>query len=143
MNPKVHAFFGAIFSLIIYLLFPNIGYNILIVFFSTFMFDIDHLPLALNMSRTLNPFKAYSYFVKVIEDKELFDKYKPNYYLCIFHTIEFYLLMLALCFFNVFFIYVFIGLMFHQFIDLFNKVKKQNQSIILRLLKLNFINIQS
>lgn len=143
MNPKTHFILGAIFSFIIYLIFPNIGYNILIVFFSTFMSDIDHIPSAIKMSKTLNPFKAYNYFVKVIEDKQLFEKYKPNYYLCVFHTIEFHLLMLALCFYNSFFIYVFIGLMFHQFIDLFNKIKKQNQSIILRLLKLNFINMQS
>jgi len=111
MYPSRHVFFGAIFCLVILLIFPDISFFYLsLIFFSSFLIDFDHFLAGAYKKKTLNFFAIYKFYTK----KDFLGSEK---HLHIFHTVEFLFLILFLGLFFPFFLFIFIGMLFHSFLD--------------------------
>ena len=110
MLPKWHILFGAIFSLILYF-FLNISlFNSSIVFLASVLIDVDHYLLYIYRRKNFSLKNAY------LIHKKTSKNHKPMLHL--FHTIEFLILILIFSFFNSFFLFILIGMLFHSFFDL-------------------------
>jgi hypothetical protein len=122
MLPRWHIFFGAIFTLIVYFLFPqtNLIYLVL-MFLSSFLIDFDHYVSAgLNTGKVLTISEALEYYkkdgVRANHEKKRGIKRRGDFH--VFHTIEFHLMVLLLSLVWVGFFYIFLGMIFHSLFDL-------------------------
>jgi hypothetical protein len=106
MYTKPHLIYAILFCLI---LLPFINWWILILFSAAFFIDVDHYFYYIIKFKDLSLKKAYRYF---INNPELKDLIFP------FHTIEFYLLLLILATFNIFFVFILLGVSFHLILDI-------------------------
>ena len=115
MKPLFHIIFSLIASLILFFLNLKPLFNFLF-FLSAVLIDADHYLFYIIRKRDLNLMRAYKYFKKT----------RISVY--IFHTIEFFLLLLILSLFFNFFWLIFFGCLFHMILDLiyelFQKDKK-------------------
>ena len=108
MLPKAHIFYGAIFSIILYLIGLS-PFNSILIFLSSFLIDFDHYLWYVLKKKDFNLKKAF-YFLKEMEKK------KPM--MMVFHTFEFILLILILSFFFNPFLFILMGMLFHSLLDL-------------------------
>ena len=139
MFPKYHIIFSVIISIFLYFLNLDLLF-VLLFFFSSILIDVDHYFLYIIKKKSFNPIKAYKYFKNKLNGKN--KKYqKPRIQLFIFHTIEFFILLLILSFFFNFLWPILFGCLFHESVDLIyalfkkhRKYKKAN-SIILYIKK--------
>ncbi len=126
MLPKWHILIGFIFTFIIWIFAPGLHWIYLaLIFLSSFLIDFDHYMCAVGDTGSFNLFKAGKYY-KIIEIKEKEERSKGirrrgNFHL--FHTVEFHVLigLLGILWLPLF--YVFIGMVFHSLIDLFDLLK--------------------
>ncbi len=114
MLPKYHILYGAIFGIVI---IPFIGIlNSTIVFLASFLIDSDHYLRYVCVTRDFSIINSIRYF---------YDKSKKRLHeLYIFHTVEFWLLLLLLGVYSEIFIYILLGILYHMafdFIDMFKK----------------------
>jgi hypothetical protein len=120
MLPKMHILSGAIFSLIIWAIFPATHWAyIILLFIGSFMMDFDHYMCAVYKTGKISLLNALEYYRKwVIQKKEEAKRgvFKKGHF-HIFHTIEFHILFLILSFMWVPFAYVFVGMIFHSILD--------------------------
>jgi len=120
MLPKSHILSGAVFSVIIYLIFPITPFQFTLIFLSSFLIDFDHYLFYAFNEKNLSLKKAYKWFVKKREKwiklplKEKKQYKKP---LFIFHGIELWIILFALSSININFIYILIGIGFHMVLD--------------------------
>jgi len=116
MNPYKHILFGLIFSLI---LIPFIGQWSIVLFLSTFLFDIDHYFYYAFTRKDYSLSKSIKFFINSEREKRKSKKSNGGvkYFLCIFHTYEFILLMIILSLFFEIFAVITLGLLFHLFLD--------------------------
>ncbi len=113
MLPKHHIILGDFLALVVYLIFPEIGLlGFLLIFLSSFLFDVDHYIVYVLKKKEFSLNKAYYYFEEKIHKKENWD------YLLIFHNIEFFIFLFILALFFQFFLFLLIGLLFHFLLDL-------------------------
>ncbi len=119
MLPKFHILFGFLASLIFYFFFPEIPLNLIVLFFiSSFIFDVDHYIYFIFTKRSFNFFKAYKYFRYDLREIAIRNKIKKiNYLILPFHLIEFILLLGIFSFYFISIKFIFLGLIFHMFID--------------------------
>lgn len=121
MLPRTHILFGAIFTLVIYFIYPGINLLYLsLLWLSSFLIDFDHYIVAANKTRSLSLFKALHYF-KVYcekEKKDIAKGIKKKGHFMIFHTFEFHILVLLLAFLWQGFFFVFLGMVFHSILDI-------------------------
>ena len=121
MYPKQHLFFGALFSLILLFFFPQIGFlGFITIILSTFLIDADHYIYYVFKKDNLNIKKAYFWFIKRTKKRKKLSKKERRKYkedILIFHGIEFLVLLIFLLFLNRIFLFVFIGVLFHFFLD--------------------------
>jgi hypothetical protein len=113
MLPKWHFLLGIIFCILLYLLFPSIGYiNLLIVFFSSFFIDVDHYFYYALRKKDWNLKRAIDWHYKL-------PKYhKPMFH--IFHSIEFIIFLFILSFHSTILFFILLGIVFHSLIDIFD-----------------------
>lgn len=114
MLPKYHIMYGSIFGIV---LVPFIGlFNATIVFLASFLIDADHYFRYVYVEKDISVMNSIRYF---------YDKSKKRFHeLYIFHTVEFWLLLLLLGFYSPVFIYILLGMLYHMvfdFIDMFKK----------------------
>jgi len=65
MNPLKHLFFGTIFSLVCFLIFPEIGLiGFLIIISSSFLIDVDHYLYYFYKKKDFSLKNAYNWFIK-------------------------------------------------------------------------------
>ena len=128
MKPPFHIIFSLIASLILF--FLNLEPLLILLFFlSAVLIDADHYFFYIIRKKDLNFMRAYKYFKK------------PRISVYIFHTIEFFLLLLILSLFFNFFWPIFFGCLFHIILDLTyeltqkHKKYKRIYSLVLYLLK--------
>jgi len=121
MLPKWHILLGFIFSFILFLFLPTIQLlGFFTIFLSSFLIDIDHYLYYFKRKRDLNLGRAFKWFLELeqvynsIPREKLKDYYLP---MCIFHSIEVFLILLVLGFYNQLFLYILIGFAFHRFLD--------------------------
>ncbi|SRR3990167_1165836 len=123
MLPRWHILFGAIFSLLIWIVSPQINFGyLLLIFLSSFLIDFDHYLCSALKTKKIGLFHSFDYHKEMaITQRKERDKgiiRKGDFH--IFHTIEFHILVGLLGFAWIGFFYVFIGMIFHTLLDLYS-----------------------
>jgi len=120
MLPKYHILFGAIFSILAYIVFNLTLLQASLIFFSSFLIDVDHYLWFVFKRKNLNLASSYKRFVRkrkeyIALSLEQRKQYKKAF--MIFHGIEFITLLIILSFFYNIFFFILIGVLFHLIID--------------------------
>lgn len=121
MLPRWHIVLGFLFSLILYFLIPGIGLvNAGVIFLASVFIDFDHyVSSCLNSGKILSLKESFRYYkkqeIEAVRNQARGIFKKGDFHL--FHTIEFHLLILLTGFFVRFFLFVFIGMLFHSIVD--------------------------
>lgn len=126
MLPKYHILVGFISSLIIYLIFPITILQAAIIFFSSFLIDVDHYLLYVYKKKDFSFKNSVIFFRErrrkwIAMNLEERKKYKKAIF--IFHGIEFWLLLIILSFYINLIWFVLLGIAIHillDYIDLIN-----------------------
>ena len=121
MLPRWHIVSGLIFSLLLKLIFPNIGwFYISLVFLASFLIDFDHYAASVLKTGKLSLLKSFEYHRKqeIIEQRERKKGIRRKGDFHLFHTIEFHLIVFVLGFVWVGFWYILAGMVFHSILDL-------------------------
>ncbi len=85
-----------------------------VAFFSSLLVDIDHWFWSIWAFGHWSPFKAIRWHQEAYEDKSL-----QNYHICcVFHTVEFLVVLGAVAIVSPFALGVFLGVLFHVTLDL-------------------------
>jgi hypothetical protein len=70
MLPKTHVLLGALLSVIVWYIAPQISWiNLTLLFLSSFLIDFDHYMAAAQRNRSLSLFKAFKFF-DILEKEE-------------------------------------------------------------------------
>lgn len=122
MLPKWHVLLGVIFSLLVWAVFPmNLFYPVIILL-SSVLIDVDHYAYYLFKYKDSSIRNAYTWYKNIKPMENAAKKKHPEKSIkasfCIFHTIEFLLIILIISFFSKFFMFLFIGLIFHSLVDI-------------------------
>lgn len=144
MLPKYHIILGFIFSLFLFIIFPQIKFSgFLIIFLSSFLIDIDHYFYYIYRKKDFSLKNAYNWFVKYINKyKKLPKNKRNNVYIavCIFHGIEVIIILGLLINFSKIFLFIITGFLFHYLSDyvgaLYNNEETHNLSLIYHLIKI-------
>ncbi|MBA3064048.1 hypothetical protein FP803_01280 [Candidatus Woesearchaeota archaeon] len=108
---KYHFLFGFIVSLLLY---PVYGINVLIIFFTNILLDVDHYILYIFKFKSFDMVKAHNYF---------FNEEKP--FLLFFHTVEFLLVLLLLSFYSKLAFFALIGVVIHFLLDIYEEMREK------------------
>ena len=124
MLPKYHIFFGLIFSIIILFIFPQIGFiGFFIIFFSSFLIDIDHYLFYTFTKKDWSLRNAHKWFLekrKIHQSIPNEERKKLPTIPCIFHGLEAMLVIAIFAFFFPILLFVLVGFAFHQSLDAAN-----------------------
>lgn len=123
MLPKIHFLIGLIFTIIFHFIFPQISFFYLsLIFFSSFLIDVDHVIYYAVKEKNLNPYKASSWFknhlnqtmsLPMNERKKIY----TGFYF--FHGIEWLVILFFLgIYVNQIFSFIFIGFFLHMVVDI-------------------------
>lgn len=131
MNPSWHIFLGFLFSVFLFLFFPEAGMaNFVIIFISSVLIDVDHYFLYIHKKKSFSLRKAYIYSLEHKKQWQEFGK-DANYDLppafFIFHGLEMLLILFVLSFFFKPLYFVFIGFSFHLLLDLVEQAVYSNK----------------
>lgn len=124
MYPSQHLFYGTIFGIFLLLLFPSFGViEFLIIILSTLLVDVDHYLWYAYKKKNLNLKNAYFWFVKN-EEKilSLPRNQREKFYIgfCFLHGIEILIISFSLVFISRYFLFIFVGVVFHLLLDIVN-----------------------
>ncbi len=127
MLPKYHFLYGFLFSLFLFYSFPEINFiEASIIFLASVLIDVDHYIFYIFTKKDLSLKNAYNWFVKKnkkfmkLSYKERLKIVKPIP--CIFHGIELTIILIFLSFISNIFIFILLGILFHQFLDFINAI---------------------
>ncbi len=127
MLPKYHILFGFLFSLILYLIFPFLELNgFLIIFASSVLIDADVYLNYVFTKRDFSLINAIKYWSEkrrkgILLSKK--QKLKIQPLIRILHGIEILLILFLLgIFINKLFLFIFIGFLFHLFLDVLEQI---------------------
>ncbi len=127
MLPRWHIFFGAIFTLVVFVMIPSLSWFYLtLIFLSSFLIDFDHyLVSAFRRGKVISLSDSLKYHdeLGIKERAEINKGIKRKGDFHIFHTIEFHALIGLLGFFWVGFFYIFIGMFFHSLLDVYTGLR--------------------
>lgn len=122
MLPQWHFLLGAIFAL---LLWPIFGFGSLVIFASSFLVDFDHYLLYIKRTKNCNLLKSYYFLKKLAKEKS------KKRYLFVFHTVEFWAVLIVASFYSQLAFLILIGIAFHMLLDLFYGKGKGKRAISL------------
>lgn len=133
MLPSKHIIFGAIFSILVWLFFPVMGWlGAMIIFLSSVLIDVDHYLYYVYKKREFDIKDSVRWYLSNTDlVKKMNKKQKANFYsgLYFLHGIEaiILLILLMLTFPNIFnfTIFIIIGFLFHQVLDAINLYKNE------------------
>lgn len=116
MLPKWHLFFGLVISLI---LFPFFSWQVLLFLAATVLIDFDHYLIYMIKRKDLGLKTSYAFF-RDLDKKQKNQNFKGFYtfFLCIFHTYEFLLILFILSFIYNPLLLIFLGFIYHLAIDI-------------------------
>jgi len=129
--PKYHIIFGLIFSIILFLIFPQINWlGFVVIWASSVLIDIDHYLLYVWLKKDLSLKNAVNFFyekAKAFKKLPIEKQKKAHTGIYFLHGIEMILIMLFLfILLNVnLFIYISIGFAFHLILDLIHIYNKK------------------
>ncbi len=131
MLPKTHILLGAIFSGILFLLFPKITLtSALIIWFSSFLIDIDHYIYYVLAEGDFSLRRAYKWHLlkrKIMKKLSRKERRKHKNEILFLHGIEIIFLLYLLSFFWKFLLFVAIGFVFHLFLDIYEEIKDEHR----------------
>ena len=121
MYPLQHLILGLAFSAVLLNIFPQIGLiGFFLISLSAFFIDVDHYFYYALKKKNFCLKNAYIWYIdegkklrKISKEKR--QKFKNNIF--IFHGAEFLILLIVLSFINFYFLFIFIGVIFHIFLD--------------------------
>ncbi len=126
MFPRIHIIWGAIFSIILYFLFPeSIGLlGASVIFLSSILIDVDHYTYYVYKTKNWNLKKSIQwYFINNDKFKKMSSAQKDRIYtgLCFLHGTEALLLLFILVIIpsplSIWALFVSIGFIFHLIVD--------------------------
>lgn len=118
MLPKYHLSLTIILAAIL-LVFDSVNISqALLIIFGGFFIDTDKWLLYVIYKKDFSIRRSFKYFNQFSNMK------KRPVFLCIFHTVESFILMIILSFIWLPFFYILIGMTFHLFLDLIYAYKK-------------------
>jgi hypothetical protein len=121
MLPKTHIFFGLIFSIFIFILFPEIEITgFLLIWLSSFLIDVDHYLFYIFTKNDFSLKNAHCWFIKKSEKAKKLSKSEKKKLItipCIFHGLELIFILIILSFFHKYFFFILIGILFHELLD--------------------------
>jgi len=120
MKPHIHILASLPIAIILYFFFKEYA---LIFFFASFLFDVDHYIDYALTKKDFSLINAYKYCVYITKNAIKNNKINFKQRLHFFHTIEFYLIMFIIAFYSKTFLFVFLGIMYHQLIDYMHMLK--------------------
>jgi len=126
MLPRWHIFWGALLTILVFILNPRTPIIYLTtMFLSSFLIDFDHYLVAAFKSKRWSLNHAFHYHR--LQDKKEKEEYRKKIFrkgdFHIFHTLEFHILIAILGYFWTPFFYVFIGMMFHSLLDVVSLIR--------------------
>jgi len=127
MLPRWHILSGAILTLIFWLVAPQTPILYLaLLFLSSFLIDFDHYVCAVHKVKSVKLNKAFEYHKEdqKIAEREYKKGIRKRGDFHLFHTIEFHLFVGVLGLFWSIFFYVFIGMVFHSLLDVYDMAKE-------------------
>jgi len=110
MKPHYHLLFGILFAIAVNNIFGYIA--ALLFLFSTVFIDVDHYIYSVVKTKNFSLKGAYKYHLN-----------RGTYEGIIFHTIEFFILMIILSYFIPYAFFIFIGMLFHLSLDFIDGFK--------------------
>ena len=132
--PNKHVRYGAIFSLLAWAFFPQIGFiGFLLIFLSSVFIDIDHYFASVIAGNGWNPRKAYLWYIGENKTK----KESVLKWIIPFHSIEFFIVAFGIWYLSSgwlanIILFMLIGSLFHMFLDLL-ELNKYNDPLYLKL----------
>lgn len=126
MLPRWHILYGALFAIFLGVVSPSTPFSYLfIVFLSSVFIDLDHYFCAVKNTGKISLLKAFVYHSRQDLTLRRLEKNgkRPRGDFHLFHTLEFHLLIAVLGMFWTPFFYLFIGMVFHSFLDIFSLLK--------------------
>ncbi len=120
MLPQTHILLGFLFSVIVLAVFDVSLISAFLIFLSSFLIDLDHYAYGVYKKKTLNFRKICSFFIEhrvQWRKLSLAEKKKSKFPILVFHGFELFLVILLLSFWFHFFIFIFLGCLFHMFLD--------------------------
>jgi|APSaa5957512576_1039674.scaffolds.fasta_scaffold134294_2 hypothetical protein len=132
MFPKIHAIYGFLFSMVLFLLFPQITLlHATIIFLSSVLIDVDHYLYYVYREKNWNLKRSFKWYLKnELLFNNMSEKQKAEIYtgLCFLHGIEAILILFILGVFikqiSGLVFPVLLGFLFHQFLDLIDLFKR-------------------
>ncbi len=119
MLPKTHFILALIFSGALFFLDLANWWQTLVILASAVLIDVDHWFVYVIKHKDLSVKRAYKWFYSFYERGII------RRFFCIFHTIESYILVALLAWRFEFFLYVFIGMVFHLILDVIKAIDDQ------------------
>ncbi len=122
MLPRWHILWGAVFTGIIWITVPSINiFYLALVFFASFLIDIDHYLCSLIKTKRWSLKDSFEYHRSLgkIGDKEREKGIRRKGDFHFLHTIETHIITALIGFFWTPAIYIFLGMMFHSLLDAF------------------------
>lgn len=120
MQPKWHALWGFVFSVLLVEFFSFSLFAGLVVFLSSVFIDLDHATRYAIMTKNWNPKKFWKWSVKETEKLDslsLDEKKKLKYPFFFMHGIEVLIILFFLGKGYLIFFWVFLGFLFHMILD--------------------------
>ena len=122
MYPIQHILAGFFLALLLYFLFPQTGLlGVSLIFFSSFIIDVDHYLAYVFKKKNFNLKKAYNWHMEMDKKSlKLSREERNNSFLCLcfLHGFEIFLIFLILgVVFSKYFLFISIGIAFHLFLD--------------------------
>jgi len=122
MHPKIHIFAGIVLITFLHFIFPSLTlFNLSIIFFSSWLIDVDHYFYYIAKEKDFNLTKCYEWHKLHLHEtmnlpmNERKKRYTGFY---IFHGVEPLIILFLLgIFVSQFFFFIFIGTFFHMFMD--------------------------
>jgi len=127
MLPRWHILYGAVFTAIIAIAAPNVGWvNLLLIFLASFLIDFDHYITAVKRTGKWSLKSAFNYHEDqhdvIHSERSKGIRKRGDFHL--FHTIEFHALIAIIGIFFSPLFFVFIGMTFHSLLDLLDMAHK-------------------
>jgi len=132
MYPLPHLISGIIFSLILFFIFPQINLiGSFIIVISTVLIDIDHYIYFIYKKKDWNLKNAYDWSIEVCKKFSSLPKTQRNKFysgFCFLHGIEILIILIILgILVSKYFLFIFIGFLFHLFSDVIYQIVQRER----------------
>jgi membrane-bound metal-dependent hydrolase YbcI (DUF457 family) len=120
MLPKWHILIGFLVTLILKITTSLSNAEIGLFFLASFLIDFDHYLYYVIRKRDFNPDNAYEWFIEKKQESlklGLEERKKYKKVILIFHTLEFWVLLIVLSAFSKIFLVLLGGVLFHVLLD--------------------------